>query len=114
VELRPRKLLLYQTEGGDSPFEDWLNSLKDHKARAIIRTRLDRVSLGMLGDHHDVGDGVWELRVDFGPGYRVYYGEWKGFTILLLSGGTKRGQSRDIRLAKKYFENFRSRNNEGR
>lgn len=106
--------MIYQKSAGQSPFEDWLHSLKDQKARAIIRTRLDRLSLGMFGDHHDVGGGVWELRIDFGPGYRVYYGEWKGYTVLLLLGGTKKGQSRDINLAQKYFDEFRRQNAEKR
>ena len=87
-----------------------MGSLKDAKVRAIVRTRLDRVSLGLLGDHHDVGEGVWELRIDYGPGYRVYYGEWKGYTVVLLMGGTKRGQNRDIAAAQEFFAEFRRRN----
>ena len=71
MELKPRTLISYETSEGKSPFEGWLDSLKDVKTRAIIRTRLDRVALGMLGDHHDVGGGVREFRIDYGPGYRV-------------------------------------------
>ena len=110
MELKPRQRLNYETEKGDCPFEDWFITLKDAKIRAIIRTRLDRLALGLLGDHHDVGDGVWELRIDYGPGYRVYYGELKGYVILILMGGSKRGQSRDIKTARKYFSDFRRRN----
>ena len=110
MEPNPRRLLNYETSGGDSPFEAWLDSLKDAKVRSIIRVRLDRLALGLLGDHHDVGGGVWELQIDFGPGYRVYYGEWKGYVVILLLGGTKRGQNRDIEMAKRYFDDFRRRN----
>lgn len=110
MEPKPRRLLNYETTDGASPFATWLDSLKDAKARAAIRVRLDRLALGMLGNHHDVSGGVWELRIDFGPGYRIYYGEWKGYVVILLLGGTKRGQNRDIAVAKKYFDDFRRRN----
>ena len=110
MEPKPRRLLNYEKTDGVSPFATWLDSLKDAKARAAIRVRLDRLALGMLGDHHNVGGGVWELRIDFGPAYRLYYGEWKGYVVILLLGGTKRGQSRDIAAAKKYFDDFRRRN----
>jgi putative addiction module killer protein len=110
MEPKLRRLLTYETPDGASPFEIWLDELQDLQARAILRTRLDRLALGLFGDHHDVGQGVWELRINYGPGYRVYYGEWKGFVILILLGGTKRGQNRDIRMAQKYFSEFRRRN----
>ena len=69
----PRDIQIYTTEGGRAPFSEWLVSLSDNKACAKIRVRLDRVSLGNLGDCHGVGDGVQELRIDYGPGYRVYW-----------------------------------------
>jgi putative addiction module killer protein len=70
-----RTILVYKTSDGKSPFLDWLNGLKDIKARAAIRARLDRVRLGNLGDSKSVGNGVYELRIAFGPGYRVYFGQ---------------------------------------
>jgi putative addiction module killer protein len=77
-----------------------LTSLKDVKGRAIIRARLERVRLGNLGDCKDVGDGVSELRIAFGPGYRVYFGQDGLRVIVLLIGGDKASQKKDIERAK--------------
>ena len=75
MEATPKELQIYVTEDGRTPFSEWLASLRDFKARAKIRVRLDRVGLGNLGDCHGVGDGVQELRIDYGPGCRVYFGQ---------------------------------------
>ena len=99
----------YLTKAGHSPFHDWLNGLRDLRARARIKTRLDRARLGNLGDYTSVGDGVSELRIFYGPGYRVYYGLEGGTTMLLLLGGTKGTQQKDIRTAKAYFADYRRR-----
>jgi len=64
-----KKLVIFETEDGKCPFSDWLDDLRDRKARGIIRARLNRVQLGNLGDCKNVGDGVSELRISFGPGY---------------------------------------------
>jgi putative addiction module killer protein len=78
----------------------WLDGLRDVQARARIVARLVRVSLGNLGDAKSVGDGVSELRIDYGPGYRVYF-IWRGQElVVLLCGGDKSGQARDIARAK--------------
>jgi putative addiction module killer protein len=82
-------------------FRDWLNSLRDRKARLRIDDRLKRVASGNAGDTKAVGDGVHELRVHFGPGYRVYYIWRDGVLIILLNGGDKGSQARDIAKAKK-------------
>jgi putative addiction module killer protein len=74
VEITPRHLELYLTPAGRCPFEEWLHGLKDAKGRAKIRQRLDRLEMGNFGFWRDVGGGVKELKVDFGPGYRVYFG----------------------------------------
>ncbi|HJZ39539.1 MAG TPA: type II toxin-antitoxin system RelE/ParE family toxin, partial [Bacteroidales bacterium] len=74
----------YLTEDGRSPFSEWLNKLRDIRARARIRTRLDRVSLGNMGDYAAAGDGIYELRIFYGPGYRVYYGITENNTVVLL------------------------------
>ena len=79
------------------------------KARAKIRVRLDRMSLGNYGDCHGVGEGVKELRIDFGPGYRVYFGQEGGTIVLLLCGGDKSTQAKDIETARRYWNEYRRR-----
>jgi len=101
----------YLTVADRSPFNEWLQGLRDLKARARIRTRLDRLSLGNKGDYARVGDGVFELRFFFGPGYRVYYGLEDDTKVVLLGGGTKDTQQRDIRIAKVYWKDYKRRNN---
>lgn len=86
-----------RTNAGHEPFTDWLNSL-DVVARARVRVRIDRLEDGLLGDVKPLDEGVSELRLDFGPGYRVYFGQ-KGNEIHLLMGGSKKRQDRDIRRA---------------
>ncbi len=103
------KLLEYLSENGQSPFKNWLVGLRDLQARARIRTRLNRVSLGNLGDYASIGDGVFELRIFYGPGYRVYYSRELDNVILLLLGGTQGTQKRDIRIAKAYLDEYRRR-----
>ena len=97
----------YLTEKGQSPFNDWLIGLRDLRARARVRTRLDRVSLGNLGDYASVGEGIFELRIFYGPGYRVYYSLEGDSVMLLLIGGTKDTQQRDIQSARAYLADYR-------
>ena len=80
-------------------FEKWFNSLKDRQAKRIIATRIDRVSYGLLGDIKSIGNGVSELKIDYGPGYRVYCKQQGNVLIILLCGGDKRTQE-DIKKAK--------------
>lgn len=82
-------------------FTDWFNSLKDQTAKNKIRIRIDRIELGNLGDHHSIGDGVSELRITYGPGYRIYYVIRGREIIILLCGGDKSDQNKDIKRAKK-------------
>lgn len=105
---------LYVTEDGKVPFIDWLNLLKDRTARAKIRVRLDRVRLGNLGDYKALGNGINELRIKYGPGYRVYYGQSGKKIILLLIGGDKSSQQKDIKKAQKFWEDYRRRENENK
>lgn len=93
-------------EKGKSPFSRWLVSLKDVQARAIIRTRLNRVRLGNLGDCKSVGKGVHELRVVYGAGYRIYFGKESKNKIILLLGGTKNSQKEDIKKAQSLWKEF--------
>ena len=92
---------------GREPFIEWLKSLRDRKTRKRIQTRLDRLETGNLGDCKSVGDGVFELRFQFGPGYRVYFGETDHTIILLLCGGDKSLQVRDIEQAKAYWREYK-------
>jgi putative addiction module killer protein len=105
MDARPRKIELYRTESNDAPFESWLLGLKDVRGRADIRVRLGRVEQGNLGDFEPVGDGVYELKIDKGPGYRVYFGQ-DGDSVVLLSGGDKGSQQRDIAKAKTYWSDY--------
>lgn len=109
MEATPKELQIYVTEDGRAPLSEWLASLRDIKARAKIRVRLDRVSLGNLGDCHGVGDGVQELRIDYGPGYRVYFGQVGTAIVLLLCGGDKNTQAKDIEQATRYWNEYRRR-----
>ena len=81
-------------------FASWLTGLRDERAKARIAERLHRFGAGNPGDIKSVGDGVTEMRIDYGPGYRVYYTRRGSVVVILLCGGDKRGQQRDIRRAK--------------
>lgn len=99
----------FVTESGKKPFKDWLEGLKDVTGRAKIRVRLDRVRLGNWGDRRSVGDGVHELRIDYGPGYRVYFALEEQRVLLLFLGGDKTSQERDIAKAKDYWRDHQRR-----
>ena len=92
----------YLDDGGRSPFRDWLVKL-DQTVRARVQARILRFELGNLGDHKQVGGGVWEARLDFGPGYRIYFGRSGREIVLLLLGGDKSSQRKDINRAKEYW-----------
>lgn len=90
------------------PFIEWLEGIKDPVTEVRIRQRIRRIELGNLGDHRLVGDDVFELRLHFGSGYRVYFGKVGSIVILLLMGGDKRSQKRDIKQAKYYFHEYKT------
>ncbi len=92
----PHEIEYYRTEKGNAPFKEWLEALRDVNGRAKIRVGLDRARLGNFGDHKHLDEGVWELRIDYGPGYRVYFAKEENRLILLLIGGDKGSQKRDI------------------
>jgi len=108
-EATARELEIYVTEEGRVPFTEWLDSFRDIRSRVKIRARLDRVQLGNFGDHASVGEGVEELRIDFGPGYRVYFGQAGTKVVLLLCGGDKSTQTQDILRAKSYWKDYQKR-----
>ncbi len=103
------KIAIYQTDTGKRPFSLWLKELKDNLGKAKIRLRLDRLEMGNFGQCEPVGDAVFELKIDFGPGYRVYFGKTDATCVLLLCGGDKNSQRSDIQKAKAYFTDYQSR-----
>lgn len=105
MEVRPRKIRNYLTADGREPFESWFSALRDTKGQTVIDVRLHRVALGNFGDHKPVGEGVYELVIDFGPGYRVYFG-LDGDDVILLGGGDKSTQSADIQRAKDRWSDY--------
>jgi putative addiction module killer protein len=113
VETFPYTIAYYLTESGGKPFKEWLDGLKDVTARQKVRIRLDRVRLGNLGRNRSVGEGVFELKIDCGPGYRVYYAVEKKTIVLLLMGGDKASQRKDIALAQAYWRDHTRRRDNG-
>ncbi len=104
------ELRRYQLEDESTPVSEWLRNLRDLRARAQIEVRLRRVLSGNLGDCKSVGEGVSELRVDIGSGYRVYFGKQGQALVILLCGGDKTSQQRDIPRAKTYWADWKRRN----
>jgi putative addiction module killer protein len=99
----------YKTTNGKSPFGEWLDSLRDKRAQVLTFTRLDRLKAGLLGTTRNVGDGVHEIKIDYGPGYRVYFGNDGERLVILLVGGTKKTQTSDIQTAKLYWNDYKTR-----
>ncbi|CUR46491.1 type II toxin-antitoxin system RelE/ParE family toxin [Alloalcanivorax xenomutans] len=88
-------------------FKRWRARLKDQQALGLIASRLDRLAYGHAGDEKAVGDGVSELRIHHGPGYRIYFAKSDSHLIVLLCGGSKRSQQRDIKLARRLAREWR-------
>lgn len=106
-EAKEQQVKLFKALDGKCPFRDWLEGLRDRKTRQVIRTRINRVGLGNFGDSKAVSDGVMELRIDYGPGFRVYFGRDGDTIVVLLCGGDKRTQNKDIELAKKFWKEYK-------
>ena len=100
---------LYETASGNCPFDDWFESLRELHTRSKILTRLDRLKVGNFGDCKALGDGIAELRIHCGPGIRVYYSKTGNKIVLLLCGGDKSSQTKDINKAKEYLKEYQSR-----
>jgi putative addiction module killer protein len=111
MEVQPRQIQNYLRADGTNPFENWYDSLRDTRARNRIQLRLKRVIAGNLGDCSSVGEGVFELKIDYGPGYRVYFGQVGLTIVLLLVGGDKSTQEQDIKKAKEYWEDYANSQN---
>lgn len=104
----PKHVIVYANENGKEPFTEWLYQLRDAMIRKRILARVSRLQQGNYGDCEVVGEGVSELRLFFGPGYRVYFGEHGHNIVVLLSGGDKSSQSKDIQQAKAYWQEYLS------
>ena len=101
-----REIQKLELENGRVPFDDWFESLGDLRMQASVDARLARVRAGNFGDHKGVGAGVFELRIHVGPGLRVYYGEHRNQLVILLGGGDKATQTRDINRAKQLWQQW--------
>jgi putative addiction module killer protein len=104
------EILRFQLETGDVPITGWLRELRDVRAKAQIQIRFNRIASGNFGDHKPVGEGVSELRVDIGAGYRVYFGQHGKTVVVLLCGGDKGTQKTDIQKAKEYWAEWKRKN----
>jgi putative addiction module killer protein len=111
MNVEPKKLEYFITQDGNEPVLRWLEALPESKTRAVIKKRLDRAMLGNLGDCGFVGDGILEFKIDYGPGYRIYFTIVKSNIVLLLCGGDKSTQKQDIAKAKEYWADFKQREN---
>ena len=99
----------YLTASDRDPYQEWLDKLKDLTGRIAIQRRVDRVAAGNFGDHKFCQEGVWELRINVGPGYRVYYAQEGTTIVLLLCGGLKRTQAADLKTAVRYWRDYQRR-----
>lgn len=109
MEAVSKTLIDYETLGGKCPVREWLDEL-DGPITARIEARIKRIALGNYGDVKPVGDGISELRIMFGSGYRVYFAQHGNEIIVLLCGGDKSSQTGDVKNAKTYWEDFKRRN----
>jgi putative addiction module killer protein len=103
------KVIHYLSSDGKDLYQQWLERLKDRTAKARITMRINRMAAGAFGDCKPVRDGVWEFRVDHGPGYRVYYAQAGQRLVLLLLGGDKRSQQADIKKAVDCWADYQRR-----
>jgi putative addiction module killer protein len=108
MEARERIVLYYETASGALPYRLWRNKLVDQNAKAAVDARLARFRGGNFGNSRSIGEGVFENKIDFGPGYRIYYGV-DGDNIVLLSAGDKSTQRADIKRAKTYWQDYKIR-----
>ena len=110
MEAQAKEIFYYETSDGKQPFRDWFLSLGDRVTRNKIDARIRRVESGNFGYCESVGEGVMELKIDFGPGYRVYFGQIGSTLVILLTGGDKSTQRKDIKTAHEYWADYRRRN----
>ena len=106
--IAPKEVIIYANEDGTEPYSDWISMLKDKQNIKRIQTRLLRLEQGNYGDYKSLKDGVLELRLMFGSGYRVYFGEDGDKLVVLLVGGDKSTQAQDIEKAKIYWKEYKN------
>ena len=106
-QIQSRTLIIYQDATGHEPFAEWLEGLRDPLIKRRILIRLRRVEQGNYGDYKALKDGIYELRLQFGAGYRVYFGEDNDTIVILLLGGDKSSQDKDIEQAKIYWMEYK-------
>lgn len=104
-----KEIIIYEAVNGIKPIEAWYDSIKDPVVRFKISNRINRIKTGNLGDWKPIEDGVRELRLHYGSGYRIYYSELNNILLLLLCGGDKGSQNRDIKKAKEYLKDYMER-----
>lgn len=114
MQIIAREVRNYITPEGRNPFREWLTQLRDKRARANIQRRITRLQEGNFGDCRRLNRDLYELRINYGPGYRVYFGVFSSHIVILLCGGQKRTQQRDIVRAQNYWNEIRSRDDEHR
>jgi putative addiction module killer protein len=99
----------YKDRNGNSPYKHWLERLKEGQASLFIILQVNKLGVGLSGDSQPIGIGLSELRIHYGPGYRVYYARESKSSILILCGGKKSSQKKDISAARGYWRDYRSK-----
>lgn len=110
VDTKHRRVDYYSTLSGKQPAREWLLGVKDVLTQAVLFKRIRQAGKGNFGKTRHVGDGVSELKINFGPGYRIYYGIYRDELILILMGGNKSTQQKDIRKARAYWLEWKEDN----
>ena len=112
MDAKEQRIVIFRNEDGKQPFRTWLGGIRDQRAVRKIEARVARIRLGNFGDSKPVGEGVIELRIDYGPGYRAYFGRDGDTIVVLLCGGDKGTQDKDIELAKQYWKEYKEKKDE--
>ena len=112
MESQPWSISKYVTINGICPFDEWFETLNS-ETKVRVDVRLDRVNLGNFDDSKSLGEGIYELRLHFGGGYRIYYGLAGKKVILLLTGGMKKNQTKDIKTARRYWKAYQEEQKRG-
>src|SRR5437762_11640419 len=107
MEAIERDVRLYRRRDGRVPYLDWFEALRDERAKQTVQSRIARIRLGNFGEVRSVGEGVQELKIDYGPGYRIYFAHDGPRVVIILCGGDKRTQNADIRAAKTYWSAYK-------
>ncbi|MBP9839335.1 MAG: type II toxin-antitoxin system RelE/ParE family toxin [Proteobacteria bacterium] len=109
MKIEEKEVRIYCRENGSCPYFDWFNSISNERLRQIIQARLARLRLGNLGFCRSLGDGVFELKIDFQAGYRIYFGNDSLGLVILISAGDKSSQNEDIKKAKGFWKDYKQR-----